>query len=211
MRTLTQREMNLEVAESIGLDEAERLAVAALGFDQIKRYYLMRISGESHNMALVLASRSFPGVRTDNTFNIGRCNGNQFESQPQMGDYYRSVAESHGVSTTGKTYIAQLAEFPGDPKAWVSGRGDVERVCAERGYDCEGSVSFKSGDRDPSPDVSIAPDLVDREVDELLEVNPGARREDLVEHVTALRSGSIDPNPIRVKEPVPEDDDIDFS
>lgn len=189
----------------------ELLEFASLSTQQKRRYIYMRQEGQSHNIAMMLATQSFPGVRTDSTFNIGRCNGNQFESQPEMGDYYRKVAEEHGVSTTGKTYLAQLAEFPGDPMAWVSGRGDVLSVCRERGYDCDGAVKFKGGDREPTPDVEIAEDLVSNEVDGLLEANPGARREDLIEHITNLRTGKIDPHELRVADPDPGDSEIDFS
>lgn len=155
-------------------------------------YVQLRMAGESHGIAEVLATRSFPGVRTDSEFNKGRCNGNQFEHHPGLGDYYRGVAEAEGQSTTGKTYISQLARYPGDPEAWVSGRGDVERVCRDRGWGCSGAgVEIKTGDRKPADDVKIAPDIIEREVTEYIESHPGERlsREGVREKLLPILSG----------------------
>lgn len=158
------------------------------------RYEAMIADGQSPRMAEMLALGAFPGVRTDSTFNKGRCNGNQFEKTPWLGDEYRRVAEAHGVNVTGKTYLSQLAEFPGDPRAWVSSRGEVEALCLERGYSCDGAVSVKSEPRhcgDDGGPYRVAPDLIDREVDEILEENPGADREAVEERVRDLREGRI--------------------
>ena len=162
--------------------------------DADARYRAMVEAGESPRMAEVLAYRAFPGLKTDSVFNRGRCNGNQFAQSPWLGDYYRGVAEGRGVSTTGKTYLAQLAEFPGDPMAWVSNRGDVERVCRERGYSCDGAVTVKEC-RDPldeGPSVRVARDLIDSEVESILADAPGSDREAVEARVRELREGRVD-------------------
>jgi hypothetical protein len=106
-------------------------------------YSRMRNLGESHAMAEMLALKTFPAVRgLDSDFNKGRCNGNQFEQTPGMGNLYRSMAEAAGVSTTGKQYMHGLAEFPGDPGAWVNGTGDVLRIAKERGFNVQGAVEY---------------------------------------------------------------------
>lgn len=145
------------------------------------RYEVMRIRGESHNMAETLALRTFPATRTDREFNLGRCNGNQFEGKPGLGDHYRHLAEQAGVSTTGKYYQHGLASFPGDPTAWVSDKADVLRVAKEKGFKVSGQVEYDPGEREPEPDVVIADDLVEAMTDDIMDMDGGYRREDVRE------------------------------
>lgn len=133
------------------------------------RYEEMIAAGESHMMAEMLAFQAAPGLNTDDTFLRGHCNGNQFAKQPHVGDFYKKKAEAAGVDTTGKVYLSSLAQESGDPEAWVSGRGDVKRICAERNWDCEGSVTHhRNADNDEGQRVSkagdVADDILDREV-----------------------------------------------
>jgi hypothetical protein len=86
----------------------------------------------------MLASQSPPMSNTDREFLEGQ--HRQFEKQPRLGDELKRVAELHGQSTTGKIYLGQLARFPGDPEAWVDGRGDVKRICEQRGWSCDGAI-----------------------------------------------------------------------
>ncbi len=99
----------------------------------------------------MLASGKPPRAVTDDTFraNQGNANGGQFADDPHVGDFYKSVAAKAGVSTTGKTYLGGLAEYPGDPEAWVDSRGDVKRVCEKRGWGCEGAVTTKLDQVEP--------------------------------------------------------------
>lgn len=100
--------------------------------------------GTSPTLAEMFASAQAPCAVTDATFLAGHCNGSQFAGQEAEGDFIRRVAESEGQSVKGKVYLGGLAKYPGDPKAWVDGRGDVKKVCEERGWNCEGSVNVKS-------------------------------------------------------------------
>ncbi len=159
------------------------------------RYWAIRLEGESHNMAEVLATRAFPGLRTDALFNLGRVNGNQFEAQPWMGDYYKQRAEAAGVNTTGKYYSRALADYPGDPTAWVSDRGDVLRVCKEKGYRCTGLVDYEPPPVVPIPDVAIASDLVEEEIARRLSFDPGLTREDVFDDAYNTRAGKVDVAP----------------
>jgi hypothetical protein len=181
-------------------EETSTLSTRGGASSPFGRYMAMRLDGESHNMAIVLASRQFPGVKTDSTFNEGRCNGNQFESNPARGDYYRRIAESAGVNVTGKTYLTSLAEFPGDPEAWISDRHDVLAVAERKGLRVEGAVNYTPPERAPLPDIEIAPDIIDREVDDIMAADPGQRRGDVAERVYELRTGRVDPNPLRVSD-----------
>ncbi|MBX6312827.1 MAG: hypothetical protein IRY99_07925 [Isosphaeraceae bacterium] len=179
------------------MDEHEIDDALALPDDQFRRYKAMRLDGQSHTFALMLATKRFPGIRTDSTFNVGRVNGNQFEDCPLRGDYYKRMAEAAGVSTTGKFYSGALARFPGDPEAWISGRGDVERLCRERGWNCSGDVTVRAPRyADPITEVKLDPSIVDDEVDARIEAQPelASRRSELWEQTYALRSGAVDPS-----------------
>ncbi len=129
-----------------------------------------------------------PTLKTDTTFLAiaDNCNGKQFEKDPKAGDYYRRMAERAGVSTTGKIYMPGLAAFPGDPRAWVSDRGDVRRICEVNGWGCDGAVKVKAQQFEHKP-VAIAEDIVQEEVKKVLEQDPDAKVEDVREKVIQKR------------------------
>lgn len=156
------------------------------------RYEDLRLAGESHNMAELLATRSFPGLRTDSIFNEGRCNGNQFEQCPDRGEYYRRIAEAQGVSTTGKSYLSGLAQYPGDPRAWVSDRGDVLRVARENNLTVSGYVEYAPPEAEPRPPVTIAKDIVEREVADIVTKYPDLTEDEVREKVIEVRTGAVD-------------------
>jgi hypothetical protein len=86
-----------------------------------------------------------PCVKDDTTFMRGR----HWQQQQEMGnarirDHLLAEARRGGVDPTGKVYSSAIAAFPGDPRAWVDSRADVEKVCRERGYVCEGEVTVKA-------------------------------------------------------------------
>ena len=145
-------------------------------FEVQVRYWTMRIEGESHKMAEMLATKSFPGSKgTDRTFWQGReFGGGQFRDRPLIGKHHLALADKAGVSVVGKVYNGTLARYPGDPEAWVSDLGDVKRRCEERGWGCEGAITVKAapaGDAEPQP-YRVADDLVERYVDEAIDDNP---------------------------------------
>src|SRR5262249_30874220 len=111
-------------------------------------YRECRGNGMGHRAAVMHALGEPPMTNTDREFLHGHCNGNQFEKKEHIGDYYKSVADAHGVDVKGAVYLSGLAEFPGDPKAWVRGRGDVQKVCEERGWNCNGMVEVKGQQRE---------------------------------------------------------------
>jgi len=121
----------------------------------------MRASGESHNVADMLAHQRSPQLNTDVAFLAERENGRQFERNPAIGDLYRSEAEANGCSVTGKIYVSQLADYPGDPRAWVSSRGDAKRLLEERGWECDGLVKTPGVEKDHGPGVGVDPELLE--------------------------------------------------
>lgn len=130
----------------------------------------------------MLAAGQAPMSRTDREFLEGHCNGSQFQDTPHIGNFYRAEAAKRGVNTTGKVYLSGLAAYPGDPRAWVSDRGDVQRVCEERGYDCDGAVKVRAARRDQEPErVAVADDLVDNRVRQKVAANPDLMRRPLPE------------------------------
>jgi hypothetical protein len=175
-----------------GVDDA-RWPVISADLTAQAEYEAMRTAGESHKIAELLAMGPrghLPTLVTDATFLESRCNGNQFDGQEEMGDLYKAEATAAGVDTTGKVYLSSLADYPGDPRAWVSGRGDVQKVCEERGYGCNGAVKVKRPQAEPPADVPVASDIVDAKVAEIIEtqVPEGDRKrvdvQDLREQVT---------------------------
>ncbi|HET6575196.1 MAG TPA: hypothetical protein VFG68_16435 [Fimbriiglobus sp.] len=137
----------------------------------------------------MIANSRPPQARTEDTFraNFDATNGKQFEKFPKLGDTYRRVAEARGQSTTGKVYLQQLAAFPGDPRAWVDSRGEVRRVCEERGHGCEGAVTVKHREVPPNT-VALADDLVREEVADRLVADPGLKPSKVEEDVRNERT-----------------------
>jgi hypothetical protein len=183
------------------LPSDERVASQRMADDDLVRYLEMRLGGQSHKFAEMMATRSFPAIRTDSEYNKGRCNGNQFEAVPGLGNLLRKQAEAAGVSTTGKYYCHGLAEYPGDPEAWVGGRGDVLAVAKKKGMSVQGSVEYTHPERAPMADVEIADDLIQREVEQVMARDGGYRRGDVEENVRMLRSGAVDINGLLCREP----------
>lgn len=148
------------------------------------RYVAHILDGDSHLMADMLAHAKPPQSKTDREFLRGHCNGSQFEDTPYIGDGYRQMALENGVNPKGKIYLGTLARFPGDPEAWVSGRGDVQKVCEMRGWGCEGSVNVKVREQlNPPKAPALAPDIVQGHVEnQLAMMDPGdAARADVGE------------------------------
>lgn len=169
--------------------------VVSQNFDAQVNFWLMLLKGESRSMAEMLATRSFPGLKTDSIFNEGKFSSDSGQiGQEQL--WLQKQAEAAGVSTNGKWYCRGLASYPGDPTAWVGDRGDVLRVAREKNMTVQGYVEHKGHEVDPGGDVAIASDLVDSEVADILESNPFANPEEVREQVTAVRSGAVDTNPL---------------
>lgn len=126
----------------------------------------------------MLAEGRAPHAVTDASFMKGQCNGSQFANNPKMGDMLRKVAEANGGSVKGKKYVGGLARFPGDPRAWVDSRGDVQRICEQEGWGCEGTVNVKSRQplNPPAPGPALADDIVQEEVAKVLETVPEKAR-----------------------------------
>lgn len=159
----------------------ELAAEPAIGVARRAWYALCRLRGTSPLLALMMACNAPPCVQDDTTFWRGRWN--QFADDPRAGDYYRSVAEAHGANVTGAVYMPTLAAFPGDPQAWVRGKGDIKRLVEDRGWGCQGEVNVKArNDVEPAADIDVADDIVETRLADMMEANPDLahrKREDV--------------------------------
>lgn len=66
-------------------------------------------------------------------------------------------------------------------QSWVGSRGDVKRVCAEKNYDCEGSVRHVAHRDMPRPDevpYRVADDIVDESVARVVDEYPTALQDE---------------------------------
>jgi hypothetical protein len=133
-------------------------------------YEAMRRDGEPHKAAEMFALHQTPALLTDAVFLQGHHSGNQFVGTPELGQFYKQTAEAEGQTTEGKVYLHGLAAYPGDPRAWVTGRGDAARVLKDRGWGAEGAVTTRVAQKaQPDEKYQVAEDLVQAGVEKELE------------------------------------------
>lgn len=120
------------------------------------------------NVSDICESRKFPGLRTDTEFLANRGSLiRQLGGDENWAKHVAREAKKYGYNVgSSDVYISQLAEFPGDPRAFLSagdGRAKIEKVCRERGLDCRGSVNVTSEKREIKP-IRLAEDLVQEQM-----------------------------------------------
>jgi len=142
-------------------------------------YNACRMDGVPHKLAEMFALGQPPMSNTDREFLEGQggCY-DQFGGNEFLGNFYAAQAKKAGVSTTGKVYLSGLARYPGDPEAWVSGRGDAQRVLEQRGWGAHGALNVKVRDCEPAGKGGLASDVVDSLVAERLAEVPAGERAD---------------------------------
>lgn len=145
-------------------------------------------NGCSPALAEMFALASPPNSSSEREFLMARENGRQFEKEPKVGDLYRKIAKQAGVDVTGKVYEPQLADYPGDPRAWFSGRSEIKQRCEEEGHGCDGIVGVQPRRREHKG-VDVADDIVENAVATQIEKNPALREKPLAElrHETKQR------------------------
>lgn len=140
-----------------------------------------------------------PYLQTDTSLHLG----DGFGNNPLARKMAYKRARAAGIDPNGKTYCANLADERGhqDPGAWVPHhdfRGHVKKVCQNRGYGCDGSVSVKSPaveDTMMDRPYRVADDLVEQEVDTVVgkehegHVTP-KKRADLKEQIAEQLAGT---------------------
>lgn len=142
-----------------------------------KAFEEMRRNGESFNVASMLAYQRPPRANDDTTWLTSQSasiGGAFLDGKPEMVQRaYTEPAKAAGVSIKGSVYVPGLAEFPGDPNAWVKNVSEVKNKVEAKGWGCQGAVNVKAReDVEPPPDVDVAPDLIERRALEKIEENP---------------------------------------
>ncbi len=137
------------------------------------------------NLAAMVETGKFPGSVTNDSFLGTRGTlAKQFEGDP---DVFRQVvgnAKAAGYTpSSNDVYLSQLADFPGDPKAFVSrsrgGRQRVAEILDQKGVpDLSGSVKAKGRQDAPPPAVKLGTDLVESNVEKMVKKNPDLKRVD---------------------------------
>ncbi len=108
-----------------------------------------------------------PHVRTNTTFLAGaKFGGEQFDDPVVRDDYLRPAREA-GVSTNGKIYVHGLAEYVGDPRAWIDDKDDVKKIVEQKGWGCD-ALGVKPRIDGPPERQAIGEDLVDGHLDQMV-------------------------------------------
>ena len=108
-------------------------------------------------MADVLEARSFPGLNTDTTFLANRGTlEKQFDGDHEALERVMAKSIKAGYKPNpNSVYMSSLAAFEGDPRAYLTAgdaKGQIRKICEERGVGCSGSVNI------PQPEPKIDPD-----------------------------------------------------
>ena len=135
----------------------------------IQSFYMdMRIQGQSHAIAEMLAHRRPPGANnTDRAYQHGgeKMPGGLGSMPPmlrkaRMAMYKRMTGKD---VPTGYIYSSTLARFPSDPMAWVADVGELKSRAKQFGKGCE-ELGLSAADAQPPKKVVMAEDLVNRNV-----------------------------------------------
>jgi hypothetical protein len=110
--------------------------------DYFAAYVECRNNGCNEKLADMLASQQGPGLLTDATFMEGKWDGGITDLKTRL--RYKGIAEKAGVNAEGRQYVSGLANYPGDPAAWVDGTSEIKAKCEQRGWNCTGAVEVTS-------------------------------------------------------------------
>jgi hypothetical protein len=119
--------------------------------------------GQSESMAEILTMQQAPGLRTEaseiaarNQSRGGNTLADQFSGAENLLEYRVAQAKRQGYTPNATDYYdSSVARFPGDKRAWLSGKqsaGDVRRDIASHG-----GGMMKGGDVTLSPNTDVAP------------------------------------------------------
>lgn len=155
-------------------------------------YVMMRNSGESHNMAEMLALQKFPFAKSvDRMLFENNKAQTQFNNSPKLVEYAQE-AEAKGVNTAGAIYMGGLARYPGDERAWVHDENDIRRIAKEDNLTVRGLVNVQATQLPPTPAIPVADDLVEERAFRIVANNP-TRAKDM-EEVREQARESLLPN-----------------
>lgn len=141
------------------------------------RYEQMLADGVSRSLAEMFATQRPPRGKDNTSWlaaNSKALDGGDLAAPVR--EHHEAMAKAAGVSTAGKVYMAGLARrnMPGDPMAWVSDHSEFKRRLEDRGDGwSDGTQSVRARDDfAPTPDIGVAPDLVEERACQMIEQNP---------------------------------------
>ncbi len=142
-----------------------------------ERYEQMLADGVSPLLADMLAHQRPPRGKDNTSWlaaNSRAIGGGDLA--PPVREHHEAMARAAGVSIDGKVYMPGLARrnMPGDPMAWVTDHSEYKRRLEDRGDGwSDGTQSVKARDDfAPTPDIEVAPDLVEERACQMIENNP---------------------------------------
>lgn len=135
--------------------------------------------GGSHKLAVMLALQQAPRVMTDAVFLSGYGTLEKQIKSDEQRSWLVSKAKACGYDVgPNHVYNPMLARFPGDGEAFIppsDARGHIQRVCEERGQECNGAVTVKGVQKDPPPKPKgkrLAKNIIDRIEQRKIAENP---------------------------------------
>lgn len=137
-------------------------------------YERCRIDGVAHSLAEMFAFQSPPTPHDDTTWlrlNSKNIGGHE---NPFIHEAYTAPSRELGLSTSGSVYMPSIADFPGDPKAWVKNESELKQRQVERGggWSDGTQVVRARNDVEPEADIDVAPDIVEQRVMDMMDANP---------------------------------------
>jgi hypothetical protein len=138
-------------------------------------YEQAKANGATDRLAEMLAAQQAPGARTDREFFRAHSTLDaQFKVDRHLKHYVRQAKKAGYKPNINDVYLSQLARFPGDPEAFISGgRNQIRRVLEKRGWGCEGIVDVKPSQYQPEiPDIPLGADIIKETACEMVRENP---------------------------------------
>ena len=185
-------------------EEIEYQAVVSAGPEAVRRYKEMVAAGESHRMAVMLATRKPPGSGVDdrmifaNTPSVSE----QFAGCPEMLALYRkNYRQKTGEDLPEDAVVYRsLVEYPGDPGAIVTHKHSLDQVKEEmrrRNVTVEGDWENHQRQAPPEPQKILINDVAMarykseyRQLDEFRDVSD----RDLEDEITSKHAKTVTPD-----------------
>ena len=133
-------------------------------------------AGTSETLAEMFALGCPPQPSSDTQFFAGM--GDGFGRDEAGRQNALAEAKRAGVDVAGATYLPGLADFPGDPRAWVRTKGEIRQQCEAKGLHADGPNFQVNGQlyATPKPEVApVAQDIVDEAVEQKIATDPSTR------------------------------------
>lgn len=153
-----------------------------------------RAKWESRNkLDEMLRTGQTPHIKTDTSLFTGDNIGLGSIQDPGLIEYYKREAQAAGVNPDAARYVPELAEYPGDPRAWVRDRGEMKQVLEERGWGCEEGL-VKIARPEPASAPAEPPRLAEGIVQDMVLdalAEEGVERIDMTEPANIKKIGDL--------------------